>query len=147
MQEALKHIWLTGKGASEHNLLPEIRSWVTKARLRRGIELVQLKNRIEALRMESDEAEEGMEDDIPGDSTSAAGQAAFHHHANDGATDPSKLSPVRPPHRRERSLSKIARSQIFREVVLAKVREMKRDQERQRVEQEATEHARESSQG
>ncbi|KAI9684546.1 MAG: hypothetical protein M1822_005634 [Bathelium mastoideum] len=146
-EEALKHVWLTGKSASEHNLLPEIKSWVTKARLRRGIELVQLKNRIEALRMETDETDEGMEDDIPKDSESAAGQAALHHHANDGASDPNRLSPGRPAHRRERSLSKIARSQIFREVVLAKVREMKRDQERQRVEKEATEHARESTQG
>ncbi|KAF2228534.1 calcium/calmodulin-dependent protein kinase [Viridothelium virens] len=146
-EAALKHAWLTGKGASDHNLLPEIKSWVTKARLRRGIELVQLKNRIEALRMESDPDEEGIEDDIPADSDGAAGQAALHHHANDGAADPTKLSPGRPAHRRERSLSKIARGQIFREVVLAKVREMKRDQERQRVEREATEHARESSVG
>ena len=146
-QEALRHVWLTGKGASDHNLLPEIRSWVTKARLRRGIELVQLKNRIEALRMETDDEDEGTEDDIPKDSYSAAGQAALHHHANDGAADPSRLTPGRPAHRRERSLSKIARSQIFREVVLAKVKEMKRDHERQRVEQQATEHARGSSQG
>ena len=97
--------------------------------------------------METDDEEDGAEDDIPKDSDKAAGQAATHHHANDGAADPNKLAPGRPAHRRERSLSKIARSQIFREVVLAKVREMKRDQERTRVEQEAAQSAREAGQG
>jgi calcium/calmodulin-dependent protein kinase I len=143
--EALEHVWLTGQGASDHNLLPEIKSWVTKARLRRGVELALLKTRIESLRLQSDETEEGMEDDIPSDTTSAATQAAAHHHANDGAADPSRLAPGgRPAHRRERSLSKIARSQIFREVVLAKVKEMKRDAERVKVEQEAVENAKQS---
>ncbi|KAI9687667.1 MAG: hypothetical protein M1820_010410 [Bogoriella megaspora] len=146
-EQALKHVWLTGQGATDHNLLPEIKSWVAKARLRRGIELIQLKNRIEALRMESDESEEGLEDDIPANTDGAAGEAALHHHANNAAADPSRLSPGRPAHRRERSLSKIARSQIFREVVLAKVKEMKRDAERQKVEHDATEHAKDSSTG
>ena len=41
-------------------MLPEIRAYMAKARLRRGIEMVKLANRIEALKMQEDE-----EEDVP----------------------------------------------------------------------------------
>ncbi|KAJ5539420.1 hypothetical protein N7513_007752 [Penicillium frequentans] len=61
-EDALKHEWLTGESASDRDLLPEIRAYIAKARLRRGIEIVKLANRIEALKMHDEDEEEG---DIP----------------------------------------------------------------------------------
>ncbi|KAJ6188218.1 hypothetical protein N7519_003126 [Penicillium mononematosum] len=60
-EEALKHVWLTGETASDRDLLPEIRTYIARARLRRGIEIVKLANRIESLKMHEEEDGE----DIP----------------------------------------------------------------------------------
>jgi len=135
--EALKDPWIAGKGATDHNLLPELKSYIARGRLKRGVEMVKLANRIEALRMQEDE-----EDDVPGaaevpadaaqaaiDSIPSAGhsrQASVTSDGGDGAT------------REKRSLSKIAKGAIFREVVLAKVREMKAQTEEQRTIDQAT---------
>ena len=54
-EEALKHVWLTGETASDRDLLPEIRTYIARARLRRGIEIVKLANRIESLKMHEEE--------------------------------------------------------------------------------------------
>lgn len=142
-QVALKHSWLKGESASDRDLLPEIRAYNAKARLRRGIEIIKLANRIEALKMQEDD-----EEDIPSpaDMTASAGGA---NGSDSGTTPFSSVSSdgkaaTGPPDgaagtTKKRSLSKIARGAIFREVVLAKVREVKQNEERERIEREARE--------
>lgn len=129
---ALKHPWLTGESASDRDLLPEIRAYIARSRLRRGIEIVKLANRIEALKMQEED-----EDDIPSPAD-MAGEAG-----NSGASPQSNSKPAESVGgdgaTKKRSLSKIARGSIFREVVLAKVREMKDNEERERLEREARE--------
>lgn len=132
---ALQHPWLSGESASDRDLLPEIRAYIAKSRLKRGIEIIKLANRIEALKMQ-----DGDEEDIPSpadmaEEASSAGTSAFPNFSKptpqpaptDGASGTTK----------KRSLSKIARGAIFREVVLAKVREVKDNEERERIEREA----------
>lgn len=128
-EEALKHQWLTGESASDRDLLPEIRAYIARARLRRGIEIVKLANRIEALKMHE---EDGEEEDIPSPTAMAADSAA---------AEPIENSDAATPTTKKRSLSKVARGAIFREVVLAKVREAKDNEEREKVEREAREKA------
>lgn len=128
-EEALTHSWLTGESASDRDLLPEIRAYIARARLRRGIEIVKLANRIEALKMHEEEEDE---EDIPSP-VQMAGDAA--------ATEPSEPSDAASGHKKKHSLGKIARGAIFREVVLAKVREVKENEEREKVEREAREKA------
>lgn len=112
-QEALRHRWLEGETATDHDILPEIKSFIAKARLRRGIEMVKLANRIEALKIQDDE----QDSDVPSDTAKAAAEGATAA----GTAPPEKPSPTR-------RLSRAARSAIFREVVLAKVREMKQEE-------------------
>ncbi len=134
---------------------------MAKARLRRGIELVKLANRIEALKIQEDEEEDSAPGtaDVPARAGEAAAQAILDPAApssqgrgldtektatasaslggssssssNSGAvsgTDPNKKG----------RLSRAARSAIFREIVLAKVREQKALEERQKLEKAAT---------
>ncbi len=135
-KDALKHLWLKGETASDHDLLPEIRSYIAKARLKRGIELVRLANRIEALKMQEDDGE-----DMPGgaDVPANAGEAAGLNVSNQRRG----ISPGRglatSEHPQKRSLSKIARGAIFKEVVLAKVREMKEKDTQEKLTAAATE--------
>jgi calcium/calmodulin-dependent protein kinase I len=137
MQQALQHVWLSGKNASDHNLLPEIRAYVAKMRLRRGIELVKLANRIEALKMQEDEEEAVPgEADMPANAMETAGEALAAHNTEKGLNAPDQLPQTSQP--RHRSLSKLARGAIFREVVLAKVREMKEQQAKETFEKAAT---------
>jgi calcium/calmodulin-dependent protein kinase I len=134
LQQALEHTWLSGKTASDHDLLPDIRTYVARARLRRGIELVKLANRIEALKIQDDDEAEG---DVPKDAAEAASEALVAKKFDKGlgaAANP--LSSTG-----KKSLSKIARGAIFREVVLAKVREMKDEEARKQFEREATERS------
>jgi hypothetical protein len=117
-QEALRHSWLSGENATDHNLLPEIKAYMAKARLRRGIELVKLANRIEALKMQEDESDETSGDaDVPANAKAAAGNAL--------ATDPTQEKSNKPGLATDasagstsggkKSLSKLAKSAIFRE--------------------------------
>ncbi|XXG94088.1 Calmodulin-dependent protein kinase cmk2 [Hypoxylon texense] len=132
-QQALKHPWLSGENATDHNLLPEIKAYIAKARLRRGIELVKLANRIEALKIQEDDPENP---DFPTDSVSAAGQAQ-----SSAASKP--LSP-----KEETGKSKLTRAMkgaIFREVVLAKVREMKEQEQTLKVTEEVEKEAKRKS--
>jgi calcium/calmodulin-dependent protein kinase I len=101
-------------------LLPEIKAYIAKARLKRGIEMVKLANRIEALKMQEDDPENP---DFPADSKDAAADAAVANSSD--------------PPREKKSLSKIAKGAIFREVVLAKVREMKEQEQTLKVKEEA----------
>ena len=136
---ALKHVWLSGKTASDHNLLPEIRAYVAKARLRRGIELVKLANRIEALKMqEDDEGEAPGEADMPANAREAAGEAIEAHNVDRSLATSEGVKSGEGPKGR---LSRIAKSAIFREVVLAKVREMKETERQKEFERTASEAA------
>ncbi|EMR61549.1 hypothetical protein MGN70_005827 [Eutypa lata] len=126
-QEALNHPWLKGESASDHNLLPELKAYMAKARLRRGIELVKLANRIEALKISEDDPENP---DFP---ANPAADAA----AQVGAT---VSEPAGEPSGKGK-LTRALRGAIFREVVLAKVREMKEqeqnDKAKESIEKEA----------
>ncbi|KAJ9615685.1 Calmodulin-dependent protein kinase cmk2 [Cladophialophora chaetospira] len=142
-KDALKHIWLTGTTASDHDLLPEIRSYLAKMKLKRGIELVKLGNRIDALKLQDSE-EPGSPDanDIPANAQNAAGLAVKNHVRG--------VSPGRGLATNEagekRSMSNAAKSAIFREVVLAKVREMKDKEKTDRLVADVTkEHERRKS--
>ena len=120
--QALKHVWLKGETASDHDLLPEIRSYLARARLRRGIELVKLANRIEALKLQEDEEAQVPGDaDIPANAPNAAALTVKNEQR--GISPGRGISTSENPEKR--SLSKVAKGAIFREVVLAKVREMK----------------------
>lgn len=63
------HIWLSGKNATDHNLLPELEAYRRRARLRRAIEIIKLQNRIAKLR----EHEEDPADSDMGDVQAGAG--------------------------------------------------------------------------
>ena len=134
LQEALEHVWLSGDTATEHNLLPEIRSYIAKSRLKRGIELVKLANRIEALKLQEDDEEDVPgEADVPANSAEAVGNALANPppgtglHPGEGVVSGEK----------KKNLSRIAKGAIFREVVLAKVREAKEQEERDKVAERA----------
>ncbi|KAG5919277.1 hypothetical protein E4U42_006570 [Claviceps africana] len=71
-KQALDHIWLSGKNATDHNLLPELEAYRRRARLRRAIEIIKLQNRIQKLKEhEEDPAESDM-----GDAASTASSAS-----------------------------------------------------------------------
>lgn len=121
-KQALRHPWLTGENATEHNFAPALRARMAKARLRKGIEAIKLANRIEALKMQEDEEDVGAsQSDIPADAEAAASEALAYP---GGPSSP----PATGTPRGKRSLGKIARGAIFREVVLAKVRAMKEEE-------------------
>lgn len=126
-QQALKHPWLSGENATDHNLLPEIKAYIAKARLRRGIERIKLGNRIEALKIQEDDPENP---DFSADAATAAGGQA------------------QPPSPKEDGKSKLTRAMkgaIFREVVLAKVREMKEQEQTLKVTEEVEKEAKRKS--
>jgi calcium/calmodulin-dependent protein kinase I len=139
-QQALSHSWLSGENATDHNLLPEIKAYMAKARLRRGIEIVKLANRIEALKMQEDDIEDVPgEADVPANAKEAAGAAFLGGDA--GASFETKTEADPAPGGAKRSLSSIAKGQIFREVVLAKVREAKEEETKLQVEKDAQDKA------
>ncbi|KAI0486394.1 Pkinase-domain-containing protein [Xylaria cf. heliscus] len=129
--QALKHPWLSGESATDHNLLPEIKAYMAKARLRRGIELVKLSNRIEALKIQEDDPENP---DFPEDPRAAAEEAQ-------SSESPKAEKPTGGKSR----LSNAVKGAIFREVVLAKVREMKEQEQTQKVKEEVEREARRKS--
>jgi calcium/calmodulin-dependent protein kinase I len=141
--QALQHVWLKGETASDHDLLPEIRKLIAKARLKRGIELVKLANRIEALKLQEDDEEGPGEADIPANAGQAAGLAAANQ---ERGISPGRGLATSEAHEK-RSLSKIANEAIFREVVLAKVRETKEKESQDRLAADAVKaHERRKSQ-
>jgi len=143
-KQALRHPWLSGENATDHNLLPEIRAYMAKARLRRGIELVKLANRIEALKIQEDESDGSPGDsDVPADAKAAAGAALASNGGPSHGLGTSTAAGSAPGGKK--SLSKIAKGAIFREVVLAKVREMKESEKQLQVEKEAVENAKRKS--
>jgi calcium/calmodulin-dependent protein kinase I len=119
-------------------LLPEIRAYVAKARLRRGIELVKLANRIEALKMQEDDEDDAPgQADVPANATEAAGEALAAHTEGKGLTTTEAVAPAASPGKGPGRLSRLAKGAIFREVVLAKVREMKETEKQKEFEKQA----------
>lgn len=106
---------------------------MAKARLRRGIELVKLTNRIEALKIQEDDPENP---DFPADSVAAASQAQ----SSAGKTASSKEESSG-----KGKLTRAMKGAIFREVVLAKVREMKEQEQTLKVKEEVEKEARRKS--
>ena len=96
---------------------------MAKARLRRGIDIIKLANRIEQLKVQDD------------DEDFSAGDVGKSQTVSESQED----AKSKPNHRTDRNsimgnssgdrLSKAARGAILREVVLAKVREMKQEKE------------------
>ncbi|CAK7564894.1 MAG: Calmodulin-dependent protein kinase cmk2 [Sporothrix epigloea] len=126
--EILQHKWLSGETATEHNLLPEIKAYMAKARLRRGIELVKLTNRIDALKMQEDDPENSdMQADTASPPSAIATAASSQ---SDGASGSG------PSEKTKQNLEKV-KGAIFREVVLAKVREMRQQEEMRKEFEEA----------
>jgi len=133
-EEALKHIWLTGKNATAHDLLPEIRAYCMKARLRRGIEMIKLANRIESLKQQEDEQEEGPgEADVPASALEATGEALAAKNFSGSIKSTEEKSDA---HTKSK-LSRLARGAIFKEIVLAKVREEKEAKKQAEMEEKA----------
>lgn len=102
---------------------------MAKARLKRGIEMVKLANRIESLKLQDDDPENP---DFPDDAKGAAKEAG------------TEAGSSKPTHEKK-SLSKIAKGAIFREIVLAKVREMKDEEQTLKVKEEVEKEARRKS--
>lgn len=90
--------------------------------------MVKLTNRIEALRMRDDDPGEG---DLPSDAQKAAKEGVSKANEQNLAGGTSSKGPGR--------LSRAARSAIFREVVLAKVKEMKAEEEKRLTERTLSE--------
>lgn len=131
--QAMRHPWLSGESATDHNLLPEIRAFMAKARLRRGIEMVKLANRIEALKMQEDEGEDS---DMP------------TWELPEGTSDPAAAAGSSKPKAEgeaKSALAKKLKGAIFREVVLAKVREMKQQEQTLKVAEEVEKEAKRRS--
>jgi calcium/calmodulin-dependent protein kinase I len=125
------HVWLTGKNASDHDLLPEIRAYCMKARLKRGIEMIKLANRIEALKRQEDASEDGPGDaDVPASALEATGEALASH---DFSGDLKSTEGMTDSHTKPK-LSRLARGAIFKEIVLAKVREEKEQAKQKEIE-------------
>ena len=139
-EEALHDVWLTGNTASDFNLLPEFRAYMAKARLKRGINIIKLANRIEALKMQDPEDVDGTlsQPDIPADSAEQAGQAL----AKKGSTETGLATG---PDGKKKSLTQLAKGAIFREVVFARVREEKEKAARAEAARIAEEHAKTGS--
>jgi calcium/calmodulin-dependent protein kinase I len=112
---------------------------MAKARLRRGIEIIKLANRIESLKMQEDESSEAPGDaDVPADAKNAAGEALTHD-AGDFDNGLGAVEKTNAPAVPKKSLSDFGKGAIFREVVLAKVREEKEKETALKVEKEAHE--------
>ena len=141
-EEALQDVWLTGKTASEVDLLPEFRAYMAKARLKRGVEIIKLANRIESLKMQSPEDIDDSlsQPDIPDDSKEQAGQALANHSSQKGLATNADGG-------KKKTLSNLAKGAIFKEVVLAKVREEKEKTAQEEAVKAAEEHARHGSSG
>lgn len=109
--------------------MPEIKAYIAKARLKRGIEMVKLANRIEALKIQEDDPENP---DFPSDPVAAAKNSSKDKETTGAAPGPGRLS-------------RAVKGAIFREVVLAKVREMKEQEQTLKVREEAEKEAKRKS--
>ena len=105
--------------------------------------MVQLANRIESLKMQEDDPENT---DMPADPTLAADQSRSG--SSSQANDTISSAGADADSGGKRTLSKAIKGAIFREVVLAKVKEMKQQEQTLKVTEEAEkENRRKSFQG
>lgn len=100
---------------------------MAKARLRRGIELVKLSNRIGALKIQEDDPENP---DFPDNPVAAAKEAQEPLSSNAESSTNGKGR-----------LSRAVKGAIFREIVLAKVREMKEQEQTEKLKEEVEREA------
>jgi calcium/calmodulin-dependent protein kinase I len=100
--------------------------------------MVKLANRIEALRMQEDESETTPGDaDVPADAKAAAGDAFAGVPFQDNGSGTDSDAGTKPGGKK--SLSSLGKGAIFREVVMASVRDMKEKEQALKVEKEAHE--------
>lgn len=139
--EALKHRWLEGETASDHDLLPEIRSYMAKAKFKRGIELIKLANRIERLKVQEDKEaiDEKDASDIPEHPANAAAATIEKEEKGDATDRPgldttdstTNTADKKPP-------VKTFNSAIFKEIAMAKIQDMKNQKETEKLVANAT---------
>ena len=117
---------------------------MARAKLRRGVELVKLANRIEALKAQEEDPENS---DFPEDATAAADESSrsgILGMLRSSGSAPAASSSERTPREEERGEKKslkAVKGAIFREVVLAKVREMRQEEETRKVTEQAEKEA------
>lgn len=124
----MRHIWLSGENATEHDLLPELRrAKEARAKLKKAILAIQLQKRIARLRHEagdgSDDDDNDLQDAAQNVETSGLAKAFSGVSVSSGGSSSSGDS-------KKPSLRDTVKSgAVFREVVLAKVREEKAKKE------------------
>lgn len=114
-------------------MLPEIKAYMAKARLRRGIELVKLANRIEALKIQEEDPENS---DMHTDTVTLTEKVTATAVGPSGGV-PSGDGNGEPSTSAKQTIQKV-KGAIFREVVLAKVREMRQQEEVRKEVEEAS---------
>ncbi|KAB8596099.1 hypothetical protein FH972_025808 [Carpinus fangiana] len=119
--QALTHRWLTGTTATDHDLVKELRSRRIRARIQMGVERVKLTKRIENIKNEADPEDQ----DMPGNATEAADEALASREALEKEANSTSR------------LSRALKADIFRAVVLAKTKEMRKQQETENIERTA----------
>lgn len=120
-QEALRHIWLSGENATDHDLLPELRAAKeARAKLKKAILAIQLQKRIARLRSEDGDDSDNDLQDAEQNVEDGGGLAK----AFSGVSVSSGGSDKKPSLK-----DRVKDGAIFREVVLAKVREEKAKKE------------------
>ena len=116
---------------------------MARAKLRRGVELVKLANRIEALKAQEEDPENS---DFPQDAKAAADESSSGGilgmlRSSGSAPAASSSSDAPKEEEREKKSLKAVKGAIFREVVLAKVREMRQQEETRKVTEQAEKEA------
>lgn len=125
----MRHIWLSGENATEHDLLPELRrAKEARAKLKKAILAIQLQKRIARLRHEagdgSDDDDNDLQDAAQNVETSGLAKAFSGVSVSSGGSSSSSGDSKKPSLR-----DTVKSGAVFREVVLAKVREEKAKKE------------------
>ncbi|KFA67497.1 hypothetical protein S40285_00254 [Stachybotrys chlorohalonatus IBT 40285] len=125
-EEALSHSWLSGKTATDHDLLPELRrAQEARAKLRHAILAVSLQKRLSKLKdAESDESDMGEAEPVP----KITSELAVGSESKPGMLK-----------------EKLKGGAVFREVVLASVRDAKQKQDALKADEELEKEARRRS--
>ncbi|KEY71284.1 hypothetical protein S7711_08865 [Stachybotrys chartarum IBT 7711] len=125
-EEALSHSWLSGKTATDHDLLPELRrAQEARAKLRHAILAVSLQKRLSKLKdAESDESDMGEAEPVP----KVTSELAVGSESKPGMLK-----------------EKLKGGAVFREVVLATVRDAKQKQDALKADEELEKEARRRS--
>ncbi|KAK8150296.1 hypothetical protein G3M48_002866 [Beauveria asiatica] len=130
-QEALRHIWLSGENATEHDLLPELRrAKEARAKLKKAILAIQLQKRIARLRHEADDDDDDNDLQDAAQNVESGGLAKAFSGISVSSGGSSSSGGAGAGEAKKPSLKETVRSgAVFREVVLAKVREEKAKRE------------------